>query len=44
MFAKVILHTGGVVFGAIFDENLKVVHKSIEDENELYKLRKSTTL
>ena len=39
--AAYILKKGGVVFGAAFDEQFRVVHTSVEDEKELYKFRNS---
>ena len=39
--AKNILEKKGCVFGAIFDENLKVIHKKIEKESDIKLLRGS---
>lgn len=39
--AEKILDRGGIVYGAIFDEEFKVIHKGIERKEELYKFRNS---
>ena len=44
MLAEWILQRGGVVFGATFDENLRVRHVAVEKRHELYKLRGSKYL
>lgn len=40
-FAVAILCSGGIVFGAAFDENMVVRHISVESVDELYKFRNS---
>ena len=37
--AKVVLAAGGIVYGAAYDETLRVVHRGVEDENRLSALR-----
>lgn len=37
--AKEILHRGGTVFGAAYDEHFSVVHICVESEEDLWKLR-----
>ena len=39
--AKYVLNKNGVVFGASFDENFKVIHAYVENENDIIKLQKS---
>ncbi len=39
--ANYILSLGGVVFGAAYDDDFKVCHVAIENQQELYKLRTS---
>jgi len=39
--AKYVIEHGGIVFGAAFDENLKVVHIGIDRKDELWKFRNS---
>lgn len=39
--AYYVLDHGGVVFGALFNEKLEVVHGFVETKEELYKLRRS---
>ncbi len=41
LFAENILELGGIVFGAAFDENLEIKHISIDNKENLYKLRGS---
>ena len=41
LFARVVLNDGGVVFGAAYDDKLRVRHIAISDINELDKLRGS---
>lgn len=41
LLAENIIRKGGVVFGAAFDENFEVKHISVEDVNELSRLRGS---
>lgn len=41
LLAGQVLDNGGVVFGAIFDENLNVIHSKAETEEELKKMRGS---
>lgn len=44
LLAKSVITEGGIVFGAAFDENLKLVTKFAETENELNRLYKSKYL
>lgn len=39
--AENIIEKGGIVYGAIFDDNFKVVHKGIDKKEDLYKFRNS---
>lgn len=39
--AKYILDKNGIVFGACFDDEFNVIHKGIEDKNELWRFRNS---
>jgi coenzyme F420-reducing hydrogenase beta subunit len=41
LVADMILDKNGVVFGALFDDNYKVIHNYIDTKNELYKFRGS---
>ncbi len=41
LLAEYILKKDGIVIGAAFDRNLKVVHKVIREKKDLYKLRGS---
>lgn len=41
LFAEEVLKNGGVVFGAVFDENFKVIHSYIESTVDLCRLRGS---
>lgn len=41
LLAEQVLASGGVVFGAAFDENFDVKHIKVTDKNELYRLRTS---
>ncbi len=41
LIAEFILNNNGIVFGAMFDKNFNVIHGSVEEINELYKLRGS---
>lgn len=41
VIATEILNEGGIVFGAIFDENFKVIHSYIKQKDDLIKLRGS---
>lgn len=41
LLAEKIINNGGVVFGAAFDENLVLRHRSVDDLNDLYLLRGS---
>jgi len=41
LVADMILDRNGVVFGALFDDNFKVIHNYINTKNELNKLRSS---
>ena len=40
-FSEKILKEGGIVFGAAWDEDLTLIHKGIEDINQLDQLRRS---
>lgn len=44
LFAKYVLENGGAVFGAVFDEQFRVKHISVQSEDELDKLRGSKYL
>lgn len=44
LFANEILRSGGIVYGAAFDDNLLVHHIGIECQDELYKLQGSKYL
>lgn len=44
LLAEFIIDSGGIVFGAAFDTDLNVHHISIDNKNELYKLRGSKYL
>lgn len=39
--AEYVLENDGIVYGAIFDENYKVIHTGIDKKEELYKFRNS---
>lgn len=39
--AEYVIDKGGIVYGAIFDENYNVIHKGIDKKDELYKFRNS---
>ena len=39
--AEKIIDMNGIVYGAIFDNNFKVIHKGIDNKEELYKFRNS---
>lgn len=41
IIAKYVLSQGGIVFGAAFDKNYKVIHKYIAKEEQLYQLQGS---
>ena len=41
LLARSVLKSGGVVCGAVFDDNMKVVHTTIREQNELWKLQGS---
>ncbi len=41
VIAQHIVSMGGVVFGAAYDENLKVKHILVDNENDLYKIQSS---
>lgn len=41
VFAEYVLEQGGIVFGAVFNNEFKVVHDFIDNSNQLYKLRGS---
>ena len=41
LIAERFIRNGGIVYGAIYDENLKVVHKGIETIDELHLLKTS---
>lgn len=39
--AEYVIDNGGIVYGAVFDENFKVIHYGTEKKEELYKFRNS---
>lgn len=39
--AEYVIDNNGIVYGAVFDEKYKVIHKGIDNKEELYKFRNS---
>lgn len=39
--AEYVIKNNGIIYGAIFDENYKVIHTGIDNKEELYKFRNS---
>lgn len=39
--AEYVLEKNGIVYGAMFDENFKVIHNAVEKKEDLYKFRNS---